>query len=77
MALVNAALVAGLYPKILTVREEKIHTPNNKEAFFHPSSVNFRKKPSDLDTNFLTYFTLMYEVYSLLDILFSVLTRDE
>ncbi|KAK7058857.1 hypothetical protein VNI00_001481 [Paramarasmius palmivorus] len=60
--LVHAALVAGLYPKVLTV-ETKMNQmrtiSNNQPVLFHPSSVNFGRKPKDLGANHLTYFTLM------------------
>lgn len=33
---------------------------NNQHGFFHPSSVNFGRKPTDFGVNHLAYFTLMY-----------------
>ncbi|KAK0465179.1 P-loop containing nucleoside triphosphate hydrolase protein [Desarmillaria tabescens] len=62
-ALFNAALVAGLYPKILAVdptTNEMRTISNNQLAAFHPSSVNFGRKPGDLGANHLAYFTLMH-----------------
>jgi ATP-dependent RNA helicase DHX29 len=62
-ALLNAALVAGLYPKILAIDASNAQMrtiTNNQPATFHPSSVNFRKKPVDFGVNHLTYFTLMH-----------------
>ncbi|KAG7450382.1 uncharacterized protein BT62DRAFT_916822 [Guyanagaster necrorhizus] len=62
-ALFNAALVAGLYPKILAVDPTTNHMrtiSNNQLAAFHPSSVNFGRKPGDLGANHLAYFTLMH-----------------
>ncbi|KAK0456451.1 P-loop containing nucleoside triphosphate hydrolase protein [Armillaria borealis] len=62
-ALFNAALVAGLYPKILAVDPTTNHMrtiSNNQLAAFHPSSINFGRKPSDLGANHLAYFTLMH-----------------
>ncbi|KAK0506080.1 P-loop containing nucleoside triphosphate hydrolase protein [Armillaria luteobubalina] len=62
-ALLNAALVAGLYPKILAVdpTTNQMRTiSNNQLAAFHPSSINFGRKPSDLGANHLAYFTLMH-----------------
>ncbi|KAL6302192.1 P-loop containing nucleoside triphosphate hydrolase protein [Sparassis latifolia] len=61
--LFNAALTAGLYPKILAVdpMQGGMRTiTNNQAAFFHPSSVNFRRKPKDFGVNHLCYFTLMH-----------------
>ncbi|TFY83774.1 hypothetical protein EWM64_g246 [Hericium alpestre] len=60
-ALINAALAAGMYPKILTIDSNgSMHTiSNNQLAAFHPSSVNFRRKPSEFGVNHLAYFTLM------------------
>ncbi|KAK0208360.1 P-loop containing nucleoside triphosphate hydrolase protein [Desarmillaria ectypa] len=61
-ALFNAALVAGLYPKILAVdstTNEMRTISNNQLAAFHPSSVNFGRKPGDLGANHLAYFTLI------------------
>ncbi|KAF9240899.1 P-loop containing nucleoside triphosphate hydrolase protein [Melanogaster broomeanus] len=61
-AVVNAALLSGLYPKLLYVDPAIGLHPlsNNQLAFFHPSSVNFRRKPKDLAANYLAYFTLMH-----------------
>ncbi|KAG6888975.1 hypothetical protein C0995_004614 [Termitomyces sp. Mi166 len=61
--LVNAALTAGLFPKILAIdsANSQMRTiTNNQQASFHPSSVNFGKKPTDFGVNYLTYFTLMH-----------------
>ncbi|KAH0838412.1 P-loop containing nucleoside triphosphate hydrolase protein [Lanmaoa asiatica] len=64
LAIVNAALLSALYPKLLCVDATnglQMRTLlNNQSAFFHPSSVNFRRKPKDLAANYLVYFTLMY-----------------
>ncbi|KAF9499777.1 P-loop containing nucleoside triphosphate hydrolase protein [Pleurotus eryngii] len=60
--LLNAALVAGLYPKILSVDSQtgQMRTIlNNQQASFHPSSINFGRKPADFGVNHLAYFTLM------------------
>ncbi|ESK98316.1 atp dependent rna [Moniliophthora roreri MCA 2997] len=62
-SLVHAALVAGLYPKVLAVdaQSKQMRTiSNNQVASFHPSSVNFGRKPKDLGVNHLVYFTLMH-----------------
>lgn len=64
MALLNAALCGGLYPKLLTVDlssgSQQMRTlGNNQVVSFHPSSVNFGRKPGDFGTNYLTYFTIM------------------
>ncbi|KAG6879737.1 hypothetical protein C0992_012340 [Termitomyces sp. T32_za158] len=61
--LINAALTAGLFPKILAIDPTNGQTrtiSNNQQASFHPSSVNFGKKPADFGVNHLTYFTLMH-----------------
>lgn len=60
--LVNAALTAGLYPKILSIDPQggQMRTiTNNQQAYFHPSSINFRRNVLDFGVNYLTYFTLM------------------
>ena len=60
--MINAALVAGLYPKVLAVNptgNEMRTITNNQAASFHPSSVNFGRKPKDFGVNHLSYFTLM------------------
>lgn len=64
-ATINAALVAGLYPKVLSIDSKSSGTQlrtitNNQNAFFHPSSVNFGRKPTDFGVNHLAYFTLMH-----------------
>ncbi|KAJ7446519.1 P-loop containing nucleoside triphosphate hydrolase protein [Mycena galericulata] len=62
-ALLNAALTAGLYPKILSIdhSNRQMRTiSNNQHASFHPSSVNFGRKPTDFGVNHLAYFTLMH-----------------
>ncbi|KAI8995492.1 P-loop containing nucleoside triphosphate hydrolase protein [Trametes punicea] len=62
-AIVNAALAAGLYPKILAVdpvKGEMRTITNNQPASFHPSSVNFKKRLNDFGVNHLCYFTLMH-----------------
>ena len=61
-AIINAALTAGLYPKILSVdpKPGQMQTvTNNRTVFFHPSSVNFRRKPQDFGVHHLTFFTIM------------------
>ena len=61
-ALINAALTAGLYPKILSVdqtREQFNTITNNQAVAFHPSSVNFRRRPQDFGVNHLSFFTIM------------------
>jgi ATP-dependent RNA helicase DHX29 len=60
--MINAAIVAGLYPKILLIDSQQMRTlGNNQQAHFHPSSINFRHKPLDVSTggSCLVYFTLM------------------
>ena len=61
--LLNAALVAGLYPKILSIDPAtgQLRTVLNSQLVaVHPSSVNFNKKPLELGIHYLAYFTLMY-----------------
>lgn len=61
--LLNAALAAGLYPKILAIDSSNGHMrtiTNNQAAAFHPSSVNFRKNAVDFGIHYLSYFTLMW-----------------
>ncbi|THH20831.1 hypothetical protein EW146_g599 [Bondarzewia mesenterica] len=62
IALVNAALTAGLYPKILVIDPSlQIRTiTNNQAVSFHPSSVNFKKRLTDFGVKHLAYFTLMH-----------------
>lgn len=66
LAIVNAALLSGLYPKLIYVDAtngpQMCTLSNNRTAFFHPSSVNHRRKPKDITANYLVYFTLMYVV---------------
>jgi len=61
VAVINAALTAGLYPKILSVdpKQGLVHTVTNKSVAFHPSSVNFRRKPQDFGVHHLAFFTIM------------------
>ncbi|KAF8216088.1 P-loop containing nucleoside triphosphate hydrolase protein [Mycena galopus ATCC 62051] len=61
--LLNAALTAGLYPKILSIDHSsgQMRTiSNNQQSSFHPSSVNFGRKATDFGVNHLAYFTLMH-----------------
>ncbi|KAF5377628.1 hypothetical protein D9615_005290 [Tricholomella constricta] len=61
--LINAALAAGLFPKILAIEGSngQMRTiSNNQHASFHPSSVNFGRKATDIGANHLAYFTLMH-----------------
>lgn len=60
---INAALAAGLFPKLLIVEKGKMQTLGNSQPVaFHPSSVNFKKRPEDIvgGGTCLMYFTLMY-----------------
>lgn len=62
LSIVNAALVAGLFPKLLSTDADtgQMRTvSNNQAALFHRSSVNFRKQPRELGANHIVYFTLM------------------
>ncbi|KAH9835693.1 P-loop containing nucleoside triphosphate hydrolase protein [Rhodofomes roseus] len=60
--LLNAALAAGLYPKILSIDPSTgalKAVSNNQAASFHPTSINFGKRATDFGVNHLCYFTLM------------------
>jgi ATP-dependent RNA helicase DHX29 len=60
--LFNAALAAGLYPKILSIdpTNGQMRTiSNNQLASFHPTSVNFGRKPADMGVHHLSFFTIM------------------
>ncbi|KLO20229.1 P-loop containing nucleoside triphosphate hydrolase protein [Schizopora paradoxa] len=66
MCLFNAALASGLYPKLLNVYSSESSNgqsmkmlSNNQAAFFHPSSVNFGRRPGDLGAGYLMYFTIV------------------
>ena len=58
-ALINATLTAGLYPKILKIDGQLSTITNSQTVAFHPSSVNFRRKPQDFGVNHLAFFTIM------------------
>ncbi|KAJ7597184.1 P-loop containing nucleoside triphosphate hydrolase protein [Mycena floridula] len=63
LALLNAALAAGLYPKILAIdpiNGQMRTISNNQQVSFHPTSVNFGRKPTDIGAHYLSYFTLMH-----------------
>lgn len=60
--LVGATLAAGLYPKILTTDNNTggLKTLTGGQAIsVHPSSVNFKMKPSEFEANHVVYFTIM------------------
>lgn len=59
--LLEAALAAGLYPKILSLEPSGgLRTITNQQTVaIHPSSINFRVPKSEFGASFLTYFTLM------------------
>ncbi|XP_006454441.1 hypothetical protein AGABI2DRAFT_182424 [Agaricus bisporus var. bisporus H97] len=62
-SIINAALVAGLYPKVLSLNTSKSELKmitNNQVVSIHHSSVNFHKKLSDIGCNYFAYFTLMH-----------------
>ncbi|KAG1867923.1 P-loop containing nucleoside triphosphate hydrolase protein [Suillus subalutaceus] len=63
IALINSALTAGLYPKVLAIDSSsgQMRTiSNNQSAAFHPTSVNFGRKPAEFGVHHLVYFTLMH-----------------
>ncbi|KAI0348676.1 P-loop containing nucleoside triphosphate hydrolase protein [Trametopsis cervina] len=63
--LINAALAAGLYPKVLSIvsgkdgKDKFVTITNNQAVALHPSSVNFGRKPRDFGVNYLSYYTIM------------------
>ncbi|KAI0094612.1 P-loop containing nucleoside triphosphate hydrolase protein [Irpex rosettiformis] len=63
--LINAALAAGLYPKLLSIvtakdgKDKLVTITNNQAVALHPSSVNCGRKPRDFGVNYLSYFTIM------------------
>ena len=61
--LLEAALAAGMYPKILAIdpidRKSIKTVSNGQPCHFHPSSVN-SKGSLDFRGNHMAYFTLMY-----------------
>ena len=64
MAILNAAISAGLYPKLLSIEPKNYQLKtigNNQPVSIHPSSVNFRMRLSELPrgANHLVYFTIM------------------
>lgn len=64
MAILNAAISAGLYPKLLSIEPKSYQLKtigNNQPVSIHPSSVNFRMRLSELPrgANHLVYFTIM------------------
>jgi len=62
LAIINAALAAGLYPKLLAFDSSKAELrtiTNNQVAWIHPSSVNAHRRLSDVGCNYFAYFTLM------------------
>ncbi|KAG1832352.1 hypothetical protein DFJ58DRAFT_848017 [Suillus subalutaceus] len=63
IALISSALTAGLYPKVLAIDSssgQMCTISNNQFAAFHPTSVNFGRKPADFGVHHLVYFTLMH-----------------
>ncbi|KAJ3571585.1 hypothetical protein NP233_g3653 [Leucocoprinus birnbaumii] len=62
-AIINACLVAGLYPKVLAfdhIRHDLKTITNNQTVWMHPTSINFNRKLSDIGCNYFSYFTLMH-----------------
>ena len=58
----HVALGAGLYPKILSIEPQSgtMRTlSNNQLVHFHPSSINFHRRPQDFGVNYLCFFTIM------------------
>ncbi|KAH8100605.1 P-loop containing nucleoside triphosphate hydrolase protein [Cristinia sonorae] len=64
--ILNSALAAGLYPRILSIdvlkdgKSDLRTISNNQAVAFHPSSVNFGRRAKDFGVNHLCYFTLMH-----------------
>lgn len=75
ITILNAALAAGMYPKILTLNASGLQTITNQQPVSmasddthhlrplliiqHPSSINFRTPKADYGSNYLVYFTIM------------------
>jgi len=72
VTILNAALAAGMYPKILTLNASGLQTITNQQPVSmvsiyarpllinqHPSSINFRTPKADYGSNYLVYFTIM------------------
>ncbi|CAE6438679.1 unnamed protein product [Rhizoctonia solani] len=62
VGLVQAALTAGMFPKIISIDSASGHMQtigNNRPVAFHPSSVNFRRAPREFKSSYLCYFSLM------------------
>jgi len=75
ITILNAALAAGMYPKILTLNASGLQTITNQQPVSmvrmsftvvrsadrsqHPSSINFRTSKADYGSNYLVYFTIM------------------
>ncbi|KIR55599.1 DEAH box polypeptide 36 [Cryptococcus gattii Ru294] len=62
LKVVGAALVSGLYPKLLALDASGgMRTITNQQPVaIHPSSVNFKVRKSEFDSNYLAYFTIMH-----------------
>ncbi|EAL23696.1 hypothetical protein CNBA3430 [Cryptococcus deneoformans B-3501A] len=62
LKVVGAALVSGLYPKLLALDASggmKTIT-NQQPVAIHPSSVNFKVHKGEFGSNYLAYFTIMH-----------------
>ncbi|OXB39837.1 DEAH box polypeptide 36, partial [Cryptococcus neoformans] len=62
LKVVGAALVSGLYPKLLALDSSggmKTIT-NQQPVAIHPSSVNFKIPKGEFGSNYLAYFTIMH-----------------
>ncbi|KAJ1303899.1 hypothetical protein OPQ81_008311 [Rhizoctonia solani] len=62
IGLVQAALTAGMFPKILSIDSTsgQMQTiSNNRPVAFHPSSVNFRRAPREFRCTYLCYSSLV------------------
>jgi ATP-dependent RNA helicase DHX29 len=64
VSVINAAAAAGLYPKLIAIDPNNFSLRtigNNQPVLIHPSSVNFKGKPSELPkgVHHLLYFNIM------------------
>ncbi|QRW22773.1 Helicase associated domain (HA2) [Rhizoctonia solani] len=62
VGLIEAALTAGMFPKIISIDSSTGHMQtigNNRPVAFHPSSVNFKRALREFKSSYLCYFSLM------------------
>ncbi|KAF8699515.1 P-loop containing nucleoside triphosphate hydrolase protein, partial [Rhizoctonia solani] len=62
VGLIEAALTAGMFPKIISIDSSTGHMQtigNNRPVAFHPSSVNFKRALREFKSSYLCFFSLM------------------